>query len=72
LSEPTPIKNTSELNPKKFGIIVKTGTKTGLLLPDLPGVETLEKQIAIACQKAGIDPEIEKISIYKFTVEKYE
>lgn len=72
LSEPIPIKDTSKLNPKKFGIIVKTGAKTGLLLPDLPGIETLEKQISIACQKAGIDPQTEKISIYKFAVEKYE
>ncbi len=77
-----------ELNPKKFGIIVKSQgfsspdvifnpapmpyQKTGLLLPDLEGINTVEKQISIACQKAGINPKTEKISIYKFTVEKYE
>jgi len=45
--------------------------KTGLLLPDLGSVDTIEKQISIACQKGGIDPEKEKILIYRFTVEKY-
>jgi AmmeMemoRadiSam system protein A len=74
LSEPEPIKNIKELNPKKCGIIVKTVAspqKSGLLLPDLEDVDTIEEQIAIACQKAGIDLTEEKILIYKFTVKKY-
>jgi len=88
LSYPEPVKDLKELDPKKFGIIVKTGPfaypnqenvvfdgtipyKTGLLLPDLDGIDTIEKQISIACQKGGIDPQKEKIFIYKFTVEKY-
>jgi AmmeMemoRadiSam system protein A len=75
------------VNPKKYGIIIKTVpispsgdvvfnghfvAKTGLLLPDLEGVDSVEKQISIACQKAGIDPLSEKFLIYKFTVEKYQ
>jgi len=80
-----------ELDPKKYGIIVKTMPiksadgadgadvvfnghlpfKSGLLLPDLEGVDTIEKQIFIACQKARIDSTKEKILIYRFTVEKY-
>lgn len=88
LSEPELAKDISELNPKKYGIIVKTVpitypngmdvvfnghfvAKTGLLLPDLEGINTIEKQISIACQKGGIDPQRDKILIYKFTVEKY-
>jgi len=79
----------ASLDPKKYGILVKTVpitrpngadvvfnghfvAKTGLLLPDLEGVDTIEKQISIACQKAGIDPLKEKVLIYKFTVEKYQ
>ena len=75
LSEPELVKDIKELNPKKYGIIVKTTDdypKTGLLLPDLKGVNTIEQQISIACQKGEIDPLKEKISIYKFTVEKYQ
>ncbi len=45
--------------------------KTGLLLPDLEGIDSAEKQISIACQKAGIDSKKEKISLYRFTVKKY-
>ena len=88
LSVPEPVKDIKELNPQKYGIIVKTlpilpskqsdvlfngspSIKTGLLLPDLEGVDTIEKQIAIASQKAGINPLEEKIVIYRFTVEKY-
>jgi AmmeMemoRadiSam system protein A len=89
LSYPEPVKDIKELDPKKFGIIVKTGPfaypdqenvvfdgvipyKTGLLLPDLEGVDTVEQQISIACQKGGIDLQREKIFIYRFTVEKYQ
>lgn len=88
LNPPQPVKNLEELDPKKYGIIVKTLPlfsphqevifnghplpKTGLLLPDLEGINTPEEQISIACQKGGIDLEKEKIFLYKFTVEKYE
>lgn len=75
LSDPSwPVKNISELNPKKFGIIIKTHSvspKCGVLLPDLEGVDTAEQQISIACQKAGIDPDKEEIIIYKFSAEKF-
>lgn len=71
LSEPQPVKNFQELDPKKYGIIVKSGVKSGLLLPDLEGVETIEEQFFIACQKAGINPAHEPVAIYKFTAKKY-
>lgn len=61
------------LDPKKYGIIVMTNNfpiKSALLLPDLEEVNTTEQQIAICCQKGGIDSEKEKLVIYKFTVEK--
>jgi AMMECR1 domain-containing protein len=81
------VKDISELDPKKYGIIVKTTplllsedvifnghfiAKTGLLLPEFAGIDTTEKQISIACQKAGINPEKEKIITYRFSAEKYE
>jgi len=86
LSEPELVKDIKELDQKKYGIIIKTVplspsgdvvfnghfvAKTGLLLPDLEGVDNVEQQIAIACQKGGINLVQEKILIYKFTVEKY-
>lgn len=72
LGEPELTKDIKELDPKKYGIIVKTAGRTGLLLPDLEGVNTAEEQISIACQKGGISPEKEKIVIYRFITKKYE
>jgi len=72
LSKPELVKNIKELDPKKYGVIVKTATKTGLLLPDLETIDSVEKQILIACQKARINPIKENFLIYKFTVEKYQ
>ena len=74
LSKPELVKDIKELNPKRYGIIVKTAKpplKSGLLLPHLEGVDTVEKQISIACQKAEIDSSKEKIVIYKFTAKKF-
>ncbi len=70
LSEPEPVSSKSELNPVLFGVIVKQGRKTGLLLPNLDGVGTVEEQLAIACRKAGIYPE-EDYNISRFTVTRH-
>ncbi|MDD4189248.1 MAG: AmmeMemoRadiSam system protein A [Eubacteriales bacterium] len=55
LTESEPIKSVGELDVKKYGVIVKSGYRSGLLLPDLEGVDTPEKQVEIALRKAGID-----------------
>lgn len=56
-----------ELNPKEYGVIVKSGGKTGLLLPDLEGVGTVEEQLSISLRKAGIRPG-ENYTIQRFKV----
>ncbi len=56
-----------ELNPKKYGVVVRSGRKSGLLLPDLEGVNTIEEQISIVLNKAGIAAN-ENYSIEKFEV----
>jgi AmmeMemoRadiSam system protein A len=70
LSEPEPIKNMGELDPKKYGVILRKGHRSGLLLPDLEGVDTVEEQISIAKQKAGINPE-EPVEMYRFAVTRH-
>ncbi|HZK34164.1 MAG TPA: AmmeMemoRadiSam system protein A [Bacillota bacterium] len=54
LTEPQPTSK-DDLDPRVYGIIVKSGSKRGLLLPDLEGVDTVDQQVSIALQKAGID-----------------
>lgn len=69
LTEPEITKSKTELDPKKYGILIKAGNgRSGLLLPDLEGINTIEKQVNIACQKGGIDPESDSLNIYKFKV----
>ncbi len=70
LSEPEKINDLSQLDPKKYGVIVVSGYRRGLLLPDLPGVDTVEQQIRITLRKAGIS-EHERFDVYRFTVERY-
>ncbi len=57
LSEARPVDNKNELDAKRFGVIVTKGSKRGLLLPNLDGVDTVEQQMEIVCQKAGIGSE---------------
>jgi AmmeMemoRadiSam system protein A len=74
LESPEPVESFKELDPKKYGIIVKAKdfpSRTGLLLPDLEGIDTIDAQIYIASQKAGIDLKKEEILIYRFEAEKY-
>ena len=70
LSAPEEVKDVSQLDPKKYGVIVSSGYKKGLLLPDLEGVDTAEYQIDIAKRKAGIYPG-EKVKLYRFEVKRY-
>lgn len=70
LSQPEQIDSVDKLDPQKYGVIVKKGYRSGLLLPMLEGVDTVEEQIDIAMQKAGINPD-EEIELYRFSVERY-
>ena len=70
LSVPEEVKDISQLDPKKYGIIVSSGYKKGLLLPDLEGVDTVEYQIDITKRKAGIYPD-EKVKLYRFEVKRF-
>ncbi|MBS3810868.1 MAG: AmmeMemoRadiSam system protein A [Halanaerobiales bacterium] len=65
------IDDLQELNPDKYGVIVKKHSRTGLLLPNLEGIDSVKKQIDIACKKAGIYPE-EEYSLARFKVDRYE
>ena len=70
LLTPEKISGKKELDPKRYGVIVESGRRRGLLLPDLEGVNTAEEQLAIALQKAGISPG-EPYRLYRFLVRRY-
>jgi len=50
---------------------VTKGFKRGLLLPDLDGVDTVDYQISIAKQKAGIDPKDTDVELERFEVVRH-
>jgi AmmeMemoRadiSam system protein A len=70
LSPTEEVRSLNELDPKVYGIIVFQGSRRGLLLPDLAGVNTVRDQIRIACEKAGIK-EGSKFDIVRFTVRRF-
>jgi AmmeMemoRadiSam system protein A len=71
LTEPEPVEDISQLDHKKYGVIVESGSKRGLLLPHLEGVDSVPEQIAICRLKAGISVN-EPVKLYRFQVRRFE
>lgn len=70
LTEPEVIGSREELDVKRYGVIVSSGHKRGLLLPDLDGVDSVDEQIAIAMRKGGITAR-DKITLERFEVVRH-
>jgi hypothetical protein len=71
LGKPEPVSSIEELDPEKYGVIVEKDHRTGLLLPDLEGIDSVEKQVEIARKKAGIVSR-EGLKLYRFEVQRFE
>ncbi|MGM0420665.1 MAG: AmmeMemoRadiSam system protein A, partial [Bacillota bacterium] len=74
LLEPEQIEEIDKLDPHKYGVIVEQGQKRAVLLPDLEGVNTVEKQLEIVAAKGSInlgDIYEGKADIYRFKVIRY-
>ncbi len=67
LGDTEAIDSPKQLDVKRYGVIVTKGYRRGLLLPNLSGVDTVEEQVAIAKQKAGIGAE-EEVRLERFEV----
>ncbi len=70
LARPEPIESAAELDVKRYGVIVTSGRKRGLLLPNLEGVDTVEQQLAISRKKAGIYDN-EAVTLERFEVVRH-
>ncbi len=70
LTAPEPIIDLSQLDPVEYGVIVESGWRRGLLLPDLEDVDSVEEQIAICRLKAGISAG-EPVNLYRFQVRRF-
>lgn len=71
LGTPEAITSPDELDVKRYGVIVTKGRKRGLLLPNLDGVDTVEDQITIAKQKAGISTYDDDVQLERFEVVRH-
>ena len=74
LTKPELVESIEELDPKIYGIIlVDDFGNQGVLLPNLDGVESVENQIAIVKQKAGISihTNFKELNVYKFKAKRY-
>jgi MEMO1 family protein len=69
LSSPEPVESWEQLDPKRYGVIVQSAGRRGLLLPDLEGVDSVEVQVDIARRKAGI-PMGATLELSRFTVRR--
>ena len=70
LGETEDIDSPEDLDVKKYGVIVSSGYRRGLLLPNLEGIDDVEDQVSIAMQKAGIRMG-EKIKLQRFEVVRH-
>jgi AMMECR1 domain-containing protein len=67
-----PVTGPSELDPHRYGVIVRDATgRQGLLLPGIPGIDEASAQVDIARRKAGIDPGV-AVQLSRFEVRKWD
>lgn len=71
LEEPEPVESAAALDPHAYGVIVRSGSRSGVLLPNIEGVETPDAQVEIARKKAGIG-RTEPLALERFRSRRYE
>ncbi|HYE14434.1 MAG TPA: AmmeMemoRadiSam system protein A [Pyrinomonadaceae bacterium] len=71
LESPEPCRP-EELDPEIYGVIVEDseGSRRGLLLPNIEGVETAARQVEIAARKAGIPPQ-QPLKLFRFRTRRF-
>jgi AmmeMemoRadiSam system protein A len=71
LSKPEPVSDITTLDPKHYGLVVSSGRARGVLLPNVPEVNTVEEQLRIAAAKGQLPPGrpwvIERFEVSKAT-----
>ncbi len=73
LLEPPQATTFDALDPQVLGVIVSQGSRRGVLLPNLEGIDTPRQQVEIAMRKAGIfETSLENLHLMSFRVQRYE
>ena len=73
LTQPEAITDFDDLDPRIFGVIITDNNyHRAVLLPDIDGIDTVEKQINIVKRKAGLShADNNELTIYRFTSMRY-
>ncbi len=71
LAAPEAIDSVKALDPRVFGVIVQSGARSGVLLPDIEGIDNAEMQVEVARRKAGIGPG-ETLGLQRFRVHRFQ
>lgn len=70
LSKPEPVTDESQLDHRRYGLIIRAGARRGVLLPDIEHVNSVSEQIALARLKAGVGSD-EPAELWRFEVTRY-
>ncbi len=71
LSPMEPVSDISQLDEKVYGVLIKSDRRRALLLPDIPMVDSVARQLELVRHKAGLLPD-EPAELYRFTVTRYQ
>ncbi len=71
LSPLEPVHDIKELDEKVYGVLIQAGQRRALLLPDIPMVDSVPRQLELVRRKAGLSSH-EPAQLYRFTVTRYQ
>ena len=60
----------SGLDHRRYGIILRSGLRHGVLLPDIEGINSVAEQVEVARKKAGLRSD-DPVEIRRFEVKRY-
>ena len=70
LNAPEKIDDTSSLEVKRYGLIVRHKGRQGLLLPDLENIKSVDQQLKVCLKKGGIK-ESDPYELFRFEVKRF-
>ncbi|WP_447974290.1 AmmeMemoRadiSam system protein A [Nitrospira sp. Kam-Ns4a] len=71
LSPLEPVAGPDELDPRRYGLVLRSGERRSVLLPDIEGIESVDDQVNAARVKAGVGP-LEPVQLFRFEVTRYQ
>ncbi len=70
LSDLEPVEDAGQLDEKIYGVVIRSGYRRALLLPDIDAVDSVARQLELVRRKAGLGPD-EPAELFRFTVTRY-